>query len=144
MKLKNIRNILCSSKFKAWLKVILTLGICFAVSVYAEDQNLKGVAEKLTTSVASFASLVLAIAEIAGFAFAIAGIMKFKQHRDNPAQITLSQPITLFLIGLCLIWLPTLLGGGGLMGKHNIVSCIQDGSNVNVAGCLPDGSGKGT
>jgi intracellular multiplication protein IcmD len=144
MKLETIYTVFQSRKFKSWLKIILTLGICFAVSIYAaDDQGLAPTAQKLTTSVTSFASLVLAIAEIAGFAFAIAGIMKFKQHRDNPAQITLSQPITLFLIGLCLIWLPTLLGGGGLMGTKTIIHCV-DKSGQLTKDCLPKESGSGS
>ncbi len=132
--------------FKSWLKALIFCSALCAVSAYADNggqTGLSGAADKLTDAVVGFVKLVLSIAEIAGFAFGIAGIMKFKQHKENPAQTTLSQPITLFLIGVALIWLPTLMGGGGIVGGQNITSCFKDGKwQQSCLDNIGGGSGK--
>ena len=50
--------------------------------------------------------------------------MKFKQHKDNPAQIPIGTPVALVFIAAALLFLPTILniagttmfGGSGTIG----------------------------
>lgn len=57
---------------------------------------------------------------IAGLAFAIGAIMKFKQHKDNPTQITIGTPISLVFIAAALLFLPSILSVAGftMFGKQ--------------------------
>jgi intracellular multiplication protein IcmD len=52
----------------------------------------------------------------AGVFFIFASLFKFDQHKKNPTQIPMSQPLTLFVIGAALCLLPTVINfatGGG-------------------------------
>ena len=50
---------------------------------------------------------------IAGLAFSIGAIMKFKQHKDNPTQIPIGTPISLVFIAAALLFLPSILSIAG-------------------------------
>ena len=57
---------------------------------------------------------------LAGFGFAIAGVFKFKQHKDNPQQAPLGTCIAMLLVGISLIFLPSIITvGGGTLGTSN-------------------------
>lgn len=83
------------------------------------DKTLGGIASNITESLSSFTTLIIGIATVAGLGFGVAAIFKFKQHRDNPQQVTLGQPLSLLAIAVMLLWLPYLLqsAGGTLAGK---------------------------
>ena len=56
------------------------------------------------------------ISYTAGVFFIFASLFKFDQHKKNPTQIPMSQPLTLFVIGAALCLLPTVINfatGGG-------------------------------
>jgi intracellular multiplication protein IcmD len=50
---------------------------------------------------------------LAGLGFSIGAVMKFKQHKDNPAQIPIGTPIALVFIAAALLFLPTILSVTG-------------------------------
>lgn len=50
---------------------------------------------------------------VAGLAFAVGAVMKFKQHKDNPTQIPIGTPIALVFVEAALIFLPTILTVAG-------------------------------
>ncbi|WP_233586527.1 type IV secretion protein IcmD [Legionella sp. km772] len=50
---------------------------------------------------------------VAGLAFSIGAIMKFKQHKDNPTQIPIGTPISLVFIAAALLFLPSILSVAG-------------------------------
>jgi len=50
---------------------------------------------------------------VAGLAFSIGAIMKFKQHKDNPTQIPIGTPISLVFISAALLFLPSVLSVAG-------------------------------
>lgn len=82
------------------------------------------VATTITSNFENLAKLMTAIAYIAGVAFAIAAIMKFKQHKDNPTQIPIGTPIALLFVSAALLFLPTVLGvaGASIFGPGNTMS----------------------
>jgi intracellular multiplication protein IcmD len=46
---------------------------------------------------------------VAGLAFAVGAVMKFKQHKDNPTQVPIGTPVTLVAIAAALLFLPSVL-----------------------------------
>lgn len=76
------------------------------------------VAAQVTTNVANIARLITAASYVAGMAFAVGAIVKFKAHKDNPTQIPIGTPIALLFVGAALIFMPTVfkVGGATLFG----------------------------
>ena len=66
-------------------------------------------AESITSSFTNLSKLITAGSYIAGLAFSIGAIMKFKQHKDNPTQIPVGTPIALIFIAAALLFLPSIL-----------------------------------
>lgn len=61
------------------------------------------------SSYENVAELIGAMSYIGGLTFIASGIMKFKQYRDNPTQVSIGTPITFIIVGVLLIFLPTLI-----------------------------------
>ncbi len=98
-------------KIKSYLS---KLGVFLLVTVptvaFAEgDQTIGTLAEQMVTSIAPIVDLIVAVCYVAGIGFAGAGVLKFKQHKENPQQVTLGVPFMLLFIGIALVWLPTLI-----------------------------------
>lgn len=74
----------------------------------ADDKGLAGVAANITSGMQNLVKLITAITYVMGFGFAAAAILKFKAHKDNPAQIPVGTPIALLFIAASLIYLPSL------------------------------------
>jgi len=99
---------------------------CFVIgtAAFAAISGVGSVASQVTTNVASIARLITAASYVAGMAFAVGAIVKFKAHKDNPTQITIGQPIALLLVGAALIFMPTVfkVGGSTLFGASGTVA----------------------
>ncbi len=76
-------------------------------------QTLGQLAGNLTNSFSGIARLITAGSYLAGGAFAVGAIMKFKQHKDNPTQIPIGTPIALLFIAAALMFLPTVYSSAG-------------------------------
>ncbi len=83
--------------------VILAPGFVFAAG---SNKGLANIAVSITGIMGDFVSLIFAIAAVAGSGFLLVSFFKFKQHKDNPTQVPLGQPIALLMIGVGLVWLP--------------------------------------
>lgn len=70
--------------------------------------GLGDVASNVIGAMGNLAKLITAITYVMGFGFAAAAILKFKAHKDNPAQIPVGTPIALLFIAASLIYLPSL------------------------------------
>lgn len=70
-------------------------------------------ASTIVSSFSSLTKLITAGSYLAGLGFAIGAIMKFKQHKDNPTQITIGQPIGLLFVAAALLFLPSILSVAG-------------------------------
>ena len=96
------------------------LAMCMVPFMYVELANattpvtdLGSVASTLTSSFSNLAKLITAGAYMAGIGFAMASMLKFKAHKDNPTQIPIGTPIALLFIGAALIFLPNIFGIAG-------------------------------
>lgn len=99
-----------ASKRQFLASVALSL---FAGVAFAGTSDLSGVAETLTTNIKSLADLLIIIAYVAGIGFALAGVIQFKAHKDNPAQVPLSKPMVYIAVGAALLFLPSLMSTAG-------------------------------
>jgi intracellular multiplication protein IcmD len=108
-------------------QLLLTWGLGLALVVIAGEaaaSSLGTMASSITKTFTSVAKLVTAGSYIAGLAFSIGAIMKFKQHKDNPTQIPIGTPISLTFIAAALLFLPSILGVAGvtMFGSTGIVA----------------------
>lgn len=78
-----------------------------------------GVAETLDGQLSSIAKLIGAVAFVLGLGLGASGLMKFRQHSDNPNAVPISQPIVRLVVASMLIALPAVLGVtmGSLLGE---------------------------
>jgi len=86
-------------------KLILTILGLFFVNFAFADKGLGDIATKMTDAIASVGKLMTAIAYLAGFGFLVFGVLKFKQHKDNPSQVTLGTPVVMVIIGAVLVFI---------------------------------------
>lgn len=127
---------------KRVVKLVVSMALVVAglatASVFAAD-DIAGIANTVTGTFASIGKLMTATAYLAGFGLTIAAIFKFKQHKDNPQQVTMGTPITMLLVGIALIFLPNIIApaGSSLFGKEAKVGGIT-GSGFS------GGTGTGT
>ena len=75
--------------------------------------GLSGMADNIRRSLKSFAQLVTAGAFLAGLGFALASILKFKAHKDNPTQIPIGTPIAMLFVAVALLFMPYLFRQAG-------------------------------
>lgn len=96
---------------------ILTPLMLIAIGFYAVDilaeQTIGGIADKAAGNLASILKLVTGASYLAGFGLTIGALFKFKKHKENPQQTELSACIVMLLIGIALIFLPSIIGTGG-------------------------------
>ncbi len=85
----------------------LCAGTVFAIS------GIGSVAANVTSNLTGIAKLITAGAYVAGFGFAVAAIVKFKAHKDNPTQVNISMPIALLVVAAALISLPAVFTSTG-------------------------------
>ena len=76
-------------------------------------KSLGDVGTEVTKSMSGVAKLITAASYVAGVGFAMMGMLKFKAHKDNPTQVSLSQPIVLLCIAAGLVFLPNIISTGG-------------------------------
>ena len=84
------------------------------------------VASNVLGNLTSVTQLITAGSYVAGFAFAVAAIVKFKAHKDNPTQIMISQPIALLFVAAALIFIPSVI-------KTTGATLFGAGSTANTA-----------
>ena len=89
--------------------LLMVAGIADAAS----SITLGNMASTITASFKSIAKLITAASYIAGLAFSIGAIMKFKQHKDNPTQTPIGGPIGLLIVAAALLFMPSVMGMAG-------------------------------
>ena len=98
------------------LIIILSGSLFFSPTLWAAATSAGGVASEVIKSFSELAKLISASSYLAGLAFSIGAIMKFKQHKDNPTQIPIGTPIALVFIAAALLFFPSVLSSlGGTM-----------------------------
>ncbi len=108
------------SMLKAAVYIVMAAGF-FTVSAYADSTpgtaptgSLGDVANTLTASFSNLARVIYAISYLAGTAFTIAAVFKFKQHKDNPQQVPVTTGIAMLCFGVGLVFMPSILSMGGI------------------------------
>lgn len=95
-------------------KLLVLAAIVAPSIVWAENYNdIKSISQGLSVQIHSLKMLLLQVALICGIGFSLAGMVKFKAHKDNPTQVALSVPVTLLLIGAGLVFLPNIIDASG-------------------------------
>lgn len=97
------------------------------------------IASNITSTFSSVAKLITAGSYIAGLAFALTAVMKFKAHKDNPNQVPIGTPIGLTFIAAALLFMPSILsvsgytifgtGGGSVAGPTGTVFSSGSGGS---------------
>jgi intracellular multiplication protein IcmD len=82
-------------------------------TAYAGSENLGSMASTLTSTFGSVGKAVTALSYVAGLGFAIAAILQFKQHKENPSQTPIGKPISQILIAAALLFLPSMFSAVG-------------------------------
>ncbi|HQY22478.1 MAG TPA: type IV secretion protein IcmD [Gammaproteobacteria bacterium] len=86
--------------------------------------DITDIAKTVTTQATAIAKLLSVTAYVAGVGFALAGVLQFKTHKENPQQTPLSKPVVMIVVAACLLFLPTILtiAGASLFGASPISS----------------------
>ena len=98
---------------KSWT---ISLGGFALLLLISQEASGKTIGDMASSIYGTFTNVGLAItggSYVAGLALAIGAIMKFKQHKDNPTQITIGTPISLVFIAAALLFLPSILSVAG-------------------------------
>lgn len=102
---------------------------CFVVgtAALAAVSGVGSVAATVTSNLANVAKLITAASYVAGMAFAVGAVVKFKAHKDNPTQIPIGTPIALLFVGAALIFIPTVfkVSGATLFGGSGAVAGVS-------------------
>jgi intracellular multiplication protein IcmD len=110
---------------------------CFAVgtAALAAISGVGSVAAQVTSNVGNVARLVTAASYVAGMAFAVGAVVKFKAHKDNPTQIPIGTPIALLFVGAALIFIPTVfkVSGSTLFGASGTVAGVSGITSFGAA-----------
>lgn len=99
-----------------WFLKIATLfffSMCFSEAALAEVRTLGDMAKMITQTFDSIGKLITASSYLAGLGFSIGAILKFKQHKDNPTQITIGAPIAMLFVAAAMLFLPSVLSSTG-------------------------------
>jgi intracellular multiplication protein IcmD len=120
-------------------RVILALlaVTCFVVGTgaLAAVSGVGSVAATVTSNLANVARLITAASYVAGMAFAVGAVVKFKAHKDNPTQIPIGTPIALLFVGAALIFIPTVfrVSGATLFGGSGAVAGVSGIASFGVS-----------
>ncbi len=94
--------------------VIVGFGVVsFEALATTSGLSLGQVSTQITGSFDQITRFMTGGSYLAGIAFSIGAIMKFKQHKDNPTQIPIGTPIALLGIAAALLFLPSVLSTAG-------------------------------
>lgn len=109
-----MNKLACSSvEFKRFSIFIACVGLmAVAGSVFAGN-TLGNMASGITGAFGSITKMITGGCYIAGLAFSVTAILQFKQHKDNPTQVTIGKPIALVFIAAALLFMPSILSVAG-------------------------------
>ena len=85
------------------------IGVMAPLTAFAADATVNTVAETMVTSSESLPGLVSGLAYILGLVFGVLGVLKMKEHVENPNQTPLRTPVIRFIAGGALFALPIIL-----------------------------------
>jgi intracellular multiplication protein IcmD len=98
---------------KPWLISITSFAVLLLISQEASAITLGNMASAVTSTFTQVGYAITGGSYVAGLAFSIGAVLKFKQHKDNPTQIPIGTPIALVFIAAALLFLPSILSVAG-------------------------------
>jgi intracellular multiplication protein IcmD len=112
---------------KVTLALLAFSSLVIGTAALAATSGIGSVASNITTNLAAISKLITAGSYVAGMAFAVGAIVKFKAHKDNPTQIPIGTPIALLFVGAALIFIPTVfkVSGGTMFGGSGSVAGVS-------------------
>ena len=109
---------------------------CFVTgtAAIAAMSGIGSVAATATTNLANVAKLITAASYVAGLAFAVGAVVKFKTHKDNPTQVPIGTPIAMLFVGAALIFIPSVFKTTGttLFGASGSVAGVSGITSFGV------------
>ena len=105
--------LLSTLKSKSFWISLLVVTVSVAHADGQAASTIGGMAGDLKGQFNAIASLMVAVAYVAGIGFGISAIFKFKQHKDNPTQVPIGTPFAMLAISVLLVFLPALYGPAG-------------------------------
>lgn len=110
-------NHMINDKPNKLMKYLLPISIllCFfcSTALAGEAQSLATISGRVQSNVLSVVKLLIVLSYCAGVGFAMAGVLQFKAHKDNPQQTPLSKPMVYLAVAAFLLFLPSLMGTAG-------------------------------
>lgn len=109
------------------LALLALASLTVGTAALAAVSGVGSVAATLTGNLTNIAKLITAASYVAGMAFAVGAVVKFKAHKDNPTQIPIGTPIALLFVGAALIFIPTVfkVSGATLFGGSGTVAGVS-------------------
>lgn len=92
----------------------IALALVFSAPAMAVAQNVGAIASDLKNQTTAVSTLVTVVAFVLGVGMAIAGLLKFKAHSQNPndPSAKMSTAFMLVFVGAALVAIPAALGSG--------------------------------
>lgn len=120
--------------YKSLLLFLLSISTLTLICQDASaSTNLGNMATSITGTFKDVGLMITGGSYLAGLAFSIGAIMKFKQHKDNPTQIPIGTPIALVFIAAALLFLPSILAvtGSTMFGSSGGTTAGPTGTTIN-------------
>ena len=83
--------------------------ILFSCSYLSVAVTLNNVADTIIEGLMSGKEMILKLAYIGGLGFLVASFYKFKQHKDNPTQVPIGNPLTMMVIAVLLMFMASMI-----------------------------------
>lgn len=96
------------SRKKQLLKATLVVGTAVFIMANANTDTvsgLGGISQNINKNLKEVAKLISQAAFVAGMGFFLAGLFKFKQHKDNPTQVPVGTPLTMIAIAAAMMFM---------------------------------------
>ena len=122
------------------VKLLVLIAFCLPSILYADGTpppgSIGSVAANITLSMDNLVKLLTAGSYMAGFGLTIASLFKFKAHKEVQSQVQLGTCITMLVVGVCLIFLPSILSTGGatIFGTNGTAGNTSGFTNFSTTG----------
>ena len=130
---KNIAKFLLISSAYAFCTELLAAETDASVK---NPDTISDMANNLKSQFSAIGDLILGTARVAGIGFTVAAIFKFKQHKDNPTQVTIGTPFALLAVGVMLMFMKNIFepAGKSIYGKDaSFDGFSNDGTSTDAS-----------
>ena len=93
------------------------------LSGLAQADTINEIADRVGGHLMNAYDLIAASSYVAGFFFLCASIFKFKQHKDNPQQQTIGNPLMYLVLAVLLMYMGNIVKpiGETMFGEGNVI-----------------------